>query len=139
MSRWFRNLLILEFAVIGVVAAIFKIVTARLYAGAMAGTLFVALGVWIVFWGLRIQAVRRSASFVVGAIHLFLVALPMMIVRFLNVSAEFADVKIFGLSGPAFHRLSSVVYLLLIAATLFDWYRFRRKGTLGSRVDGLPL
>lgn len=126
MSRWFRNLFLLEIAVICAVVAIFKIVSTRLYAGAMAGTLFVALGVWIVFSGFREKQILKSASFVLGAIHLFAVALPMMIIRFLNSSSAFGDVKILGLSGPAFHQLSTVVYLLLIVATLIDWYRFHR-------------
>lgn len=126
MSRWFRNLLIIELAVIAAVTVIFKIIPTRLYAGAMAGTLFVALGVWIVISGVRDRQVRRSASFALGAIHLFVISLPMMLIRFLNASSAFADVRIFGLAGPAFHQLSSVVYLLLIVATLVDWYRFRK-------------
>lgn len=126
MSRWFRNLLIAELAVIAAVMAIFRIIPTRLYAGAVAGTLFVALGAWIVVSGVRDRRVRRSASFALGAVHLFVISLPMMIVRFLNASSAFADVKIYGLAGPAFHQLSSVVYLLLILATLSDWYRFKR-------------
>ena len=100
--------------------ASFRYVTPRLLAGALAGASFLSVGAWIVISGVRTPALRRTASFALGAIHLFAVAIPMVAVRFLNPHEAFSDLKIWGLSGPDFHRLSTSVYFVLLAATVFD-------------------
>ncbi len=127
MSRLFIKFLLFELAVIPTVVLIFKSVSDRIVAGAMAGTVFVAIGAWIFISGLRDVKIRRSPTFVMACVHLFGVALPMMITRLLNQSIAFQEVKIWGLPGPAFHSLSTGVYFVLLAATLLDAVRHWRK------------
>lgn len=126
MKHVFRTFFILEIVVILLVITTFKLVPTRIMAGAIAGSFFVVLGAWIFFSGLRDRQVLKSASFVMGTIHLFVVALPMMITRFLNASSAFTDIQILGLPGPLFHRLSTAVYFALMMATIFDWIRARK-------------
>jgi hypothetical protein len=126
MSRTFLRFLVAEFVVIAAVVMIFRIIETRLMAGAVAGTVFVMLGLYIFISGLKEIRIRRSATFVMACVHLFLVALPLMITRALNATIQFEEVRIWGVPGPVFHQLSTVVYWLMILATVFDWYRFKR-------------
>lgn len=125
-AKDFRNLFVGEILVILLVVATFRSIEERIVAGAVAGTLFVVLGVWICGRALRSPRYRRTPTFVVGLIHLFGSALPLMVTRFANSAALFEDVRVLGLPGPVFHRVSSFIYLALLLATLVDWIRFAR-------------
>ncbi len=120
-----------ELVAIVVAITSFTMIPERILAGVIAGSVFSALGLWIVasgFWGQWHREVRTSWTFWLGSVHLFGVALPMMITRLLNHSLEFKDVLIWGLPGPVFHRLSTVIYSLLLLATAVDFVlTFRRK------------
>lgn len=126
MSKKFRNYFIGELVVIFAVVAVFKIVSERLQAGAVAGTLFVALGVWIVSAGVRDRGFRKTPTFIMALVHLFGSALPLMITRFMNSAAVFDDIRVLGMPGPVFHQVSTGIYLLLMASTVFDWVRMAR-------------
>jgi hypothetical protein len=47
----------------------------------------------------------------------------MVITRFLHAGDAFADVRIWGLSGPLFHRLSGWVFACLILCTFINLAR----------------
>lgn len=124
-SRQYLSFLIVEILVIFAVGGIFQLIANRLYAGMVAGSIFVSLGVWIVLGGVRSS--KKGWSLFVGLVHLFLIAIPMLSIRLLNASAEFQDVKIWGLPGPVFHKLSTWVYMVLIVATLADFVQAKRR------------
>jgi predicted lysophospholipase L1 biosynthesis ABC-type transport system permease subunit len=126
MSRVFLRLLIAEILVIPIVTLFFKVVENRMLAGAMAGGVFVALGLFIFFEGMRSRYVRRSPTFALGCIHLFVISLPLMITRLANSALAFDQVLVLGLPGPLFHQISTGIYFVLMAATLFDVVRSRR-------------
>ena len=132
MSRLFLLFLLAEIATIAIVVLIFRMIPDRLVGGAVAGSVFVLLGSWIVGTGLLIRPVRRSFTFYLGGLHLFFVALPMMITRFLNWAQAFSEIRVLGLPGPVFHRLSTFVYLAMIIGTTIDFWRMRRNEK-GSR------
>ncbi len=116
-------ILVLEILVVIAVTAAFKLIDQRLVAAAVAGTIFVILGLVIFIMGLRDASFRRSFTFPVGCLHLFGVALPLMIVRFLNTTVQFSEVRIWGLPGPLFHQISGGVYWLLMIAAVADAVR----------------
>jgi hypothetical protein len=124
-----RFVLYLVFEVLAVIVAMasFRYIGSRLMAGAFAGACFTAIGAWIFVSGLRLAPLRRSLSFYVGSIHLLAVAIPMMAVRFWNPTAPFSELNIWGLSGPAFHKLSTDVYFVLLASTIIDAIRAKLK------------
>ncbi|RYZ76369.1 MAG: hypothetical protein EOP05_05215 [Proteobacteria bacterium] len=122
MRRYFGFLLILELLVIGIVTTIFKFIPDRMTAGAIAGTIFVLLGVYIVRGGWK-EREKRTASYYAGCLHLFLSSLPLMITRLLNQSAGFEQVNVLGLPGPIFHRVSTTIYMILLIATIWDFVR----------------
>lgn len=126
----FITLLVLEILTVIIAMASFRIVKEPLIAGAIAGGFFTLLGLVIFVMGLRDAKFRRSITFVMGCVHLFFVAIPLMSVRFLNSALSFSEIKIWGLSGPAFHRLSGVVFWMLMIGAVIDamiaWKRERR-------------
>jgi len=122
-SRLFLRFFVVEVLVIAVAVMSFRFIPERIFAGVVAGSAFTALGTWIFWSGARLSRLRRTPTYWFGCLHLFVVALPMMITRFLNHSAEFKDVLILGLPGPVFHQLSTGVYFALLAATAFDFAR----------------
>jgi hypothetical protein len=127
MRRVFLRLLLVELCVVGIVVLIFKLVEDRRTAGVMAGSLFVTLGLWIFFEGLRDRGFRRSLTFYAGAVHLFVGSLPVLLTRLLFSGEHFINLKILGFSGPTFHRVSTVIYLGLILFTIFDFVREWRR------------
>ncbi len=129
MKRYFALLLFLELIVIGLVTAVFKLVADRLTAGAIAGTVFVLLGFYIVRGGWK-DRTKRTASFWMGCVHLFASSLPLMITRLLNRTGGFEDVNVMGLPGPVFHRVSTTIYLALIIATIWDLVRASKAQSL---------
>lgn len=127
MKKYFGFLLLAELAVIAVVVTIFRSIPDRFLAGAIAGTVFVLLGGYIVVSGL-VEKEKRGLSFWLGLVHLFVTSLPMMITRLLNSSTGFAEVNILGLPGPVFHRLSTTIYMILLIATALDFiFAWRRQ------------
>ena len=126
----FIGLLVLEILTVVVAMSSFKLVKEPLIAGAIAGAFFTLLGLIIFVMGLRDARFRRSITFVMGCVHLFLIAIPLMSVRFLNSALSFSEVKIWGLPGPTFHRISGVVFWMLMIGAVIDaviaWRRERR-------------
>lgn len=127
MSRIYIKFLVLELVVIAAVITIFKLIETRVYAGATAGTVFVALGLFILITGLRNRDFRRSFTFYAGGLHLFVSALPLMITRLINFQRPFDDVHVLGLPGPVFHRVSTSIYMILLIATVLDLILSLRK------------
>ena len=122
-------LLVAELLIVAVVPIIFITIHDRFSAGMVAGTIFIAIGVYIVFLGFKDLTFRRSLSFFAGLLHLFVSALPLFITRLIEYSKGFDDVQVLGLPGPAFHQLSTTIFSILILATVTDltraWWRQR--------------
>lgn len=126
---WFLGL---EVVAIIWAGAVFKIFESRLVAGAMAGSYFVLLGAFLVARIWTWQEKWTSPTWYAALVHLFVVSLPMVITRFLNADMPFDQVRILGLEGPVFHKLSTSVFSCLLLGTIFDiarvWWRERKKG-----------
>lgn len=127
MSRIFAKCLVMEITVVVLVTITFRAIENRLVAGAIAGGMFIALGVFIVGFAVKWRAFLRTATFWLGCMHLFLVALPMVVIRLLNAEGQFSQDRIWGLSGPLFHRVSTGLYLTLMISTAFDWWRVKNR------------
>jgi len=129
MKLYFYRLLV-ELFVIVLVPIIFNFVTNRLQAGIIAGSIFIALGFYVIWPGIKNAVGRRAISFWAGCLHLAISAFPLFVTRLLQADLKFEDVRIIGMSGPDFHRFSTVIYSLMLVATLIDLviaYRRRLK------------
>ena len=105
---------------------VFSIFESRLLAGALAGTYFVASGLYMfrVVW--RWQDKWMSLTIYPLIVHVFVISIPMVVARFSQFQSNFEQIKIWGLEGPAFHQLSTTVFGGLLLATVLDLVRALR-------------
>jgi hypothetical protein len=133
MKNWFLRLFVLEMAVAISVVFVFRLIESRQAAGLVAGSLFIAVGISVLIAGLTDGEFRKSMTFVLGCVHLFVAALPMVIFRLLNWGEEFASIQVWGLPGPVFHGISQVIYVGMIVSTVIEGLWRTR---MGKRVQG---
>lgn len=110
----------LEVVAIAVAGASFALIPSRLIAGLVAGAYFILFSAWMLGRIWRMPDRWRVLTLYPLLIHLFVVSLPMVVTRLLHADADFSDVRIWGLPGPAFHHLSTNVFSVLMVATVVD-------------------
>lgn len=120
MKKKFLLFLILEVAVTLSVIIIFKTIDNRNFAGLFAGSLFTGLGAYILLELLRTKTPFRFFSFYAVSIHLFLGALPLIFTRIFNWGTAHADLMIFGMEAPLFHKIAEKIFMILMLCTLID-------------------
>ena len=115
--------LILEFLAIAVAGGSFALISSRLVAGLVAGLYFILSSAWMLGRIVKWPTPWRALTLYPLCVHLFVISLPMVVTRLVHADADFADVRIWGLAGPVFHRLSTSVFSGLIMATVVDLVR----------------
>lgn len=126
--------LVLELFAIAWAGLAFAVIESRLVAGMAAGSYFVFVGVYLLFKIWRWPNRWKVLTIYPALVHTFVISLPMMIVRLSSWALAFEDVRIWGLPGPVFHKLSTVVFTVLIVATLVDLARALSKSK-GAPID----
>ena len=134
MARIHALLFLVEAIVVGLVIAIFRLIENRIVAGGVAGTVFVLLGLLIVILVWKKGGRWKALSLYAGGVHLFGVALPLLITRMMNTSMPFDAMFVWGLPGPVFHKMSNYVYLVMMATTVVDWARAKFGRLEAARV-----
>jgi hypothetical protein len=104
-------------------AALFANLESKLLAGGLAGGYFVVTGLFMIWRASRWTEKWKSLTWYWLIAHVFLISLPMLISRFMQMQTQFTDVRILGIAGPEFHNLSTAVFSVLILATLTDLVR----------------
>ena len=110
----------LQILAIAVAGLSFSMIDNRLIAGAIAGSYFVTSGLYMVLRTWRYAGKWQLVYWYPLLVHVFVISIPMVVTRFLNTERAFEEVRILGLEGPVFHRLSTTVFSLLILGTLID-------------------
>jgi hypothetical protein len=134
--KWKELLVFLGLQVLAIAVAglSFTLIENRLVAGAVAGSYFVSSGLYMVIRTHRYLGKWRLIYWYPLLVHVFLISFPMVVTRFLNSERAFEDIRILGMEGPVFHRLSTTVFSVLIIGTLIDliraWLSEKRKPTL---------
>lgn len=115
-------ILFLTLEVLSVVwaAACFTLIPAKVVAGALAGGFFLLSGLFMLARIVRWKKWWEAWVLYPLLIYLFGCTIPMLWVRFSSPRTDFAELKIFGLSGPEFHHVSSSVLGLLTLVTLAE-------------------
>lgn len=123
--RWQELILFvgLQLLAIAVAGLSFTFIESRLLAGAVAGSYFVTSGLYMVTRTWRYAGKWSLIYWYPLLVHVFVISIPMVVTRFLNTERAFEEVKILGLDGPVFHRLSTTVFSLLIIGTMIDILR----------------
>lgn len=126
-ARDLRFFLYLEIFTIPSVILIFKIIEPKSYAGIVAGVLFILIGSVLVLRNFCWMNYRKSPTFWVSCIHLFLIALPLFVFRILNFETPFEELLVFGIPGPILHKISEKIFTVLILSTFGELMYVRKK------------
>jgi hypothetical protein len=102
---------------------VFSLVPAKLLAGALAGSYFLGFGFYMLIKMHTWEGKNTSPTWYLLFVHIFAISIPMLISRFAQAALGFDDVKILGIPGPIFHKISSGVFVALVAATVIDLIR----------------
>lgn len=130
--RDFAIFLGLELVAVAWAGLSFRLIADRRIAGLCAGLYFVLSAAWMLFWLGRRARAWRTFTFYPLVVHLVGVSIPMLGVRLWNWDQAFGEIHIWGLEGPQFHRLSTTVFGILIAATVADLFRRKPKAVKNS-------
>lgn len=128
VKKWLV-LLLVEMALIGIVIFLFMNLDKQI-AGLVAGFLFGLLGLFIGFVLLSHRTIK-SFTFWWLFVYLFYSVIPMVFNRLNSWGADFSEVKIWGMEGPEFHKVSERIYLVLLISTALDlileWWKRRKR------------
>jgi hypothetical protein len=128
VKKWLA-LLLIELALIGIVIFLFMNLDKQI-AGLVAGFLFGLLGLFIGFVLLTSRTIK-SFTFWWLFVYLFYSVIPMIFNRLNSWGADFSEVKIWGMEGPEFHKVSERIYMVLLLCTAIDlsleWWKTRKR------------
>lgn len=122
----FLGYLIAELIVIFSVIAIFKLIPDRQIAATAAGFLFVSLPIVMMAWEYRRAHLEHFYWFVAVLQFWTLFALPIFGLRILNWGIPFEHLSFLGISGPVLHQWSSKSYMVMMAFTVWTWWRVKK-------------
>ena len=112
--------LCLQVLAIVVAGLSFQVIESRLIAGMVAGAYFIGSGLFMIIKTWPFVGKWKLLYWYPLLVHVFVISIPMVATRLWFAGYEFSDVKILGLEGPVFHRLSTTVFSLLIVGTILD-------------------
>lgn len=118
-----KTLLGVQLATVPLVLLIFKFITPIKLAALFAGAVFIFFGLFGFIKTRRHQPLGQNYLAWLFAVHIFIISLPMIVVRVLNWSAEFSSLTIWWLPAPLFHSLSSGLYLFIFCFAAFRYWR----------------
>lgn len=124
-AAFLKKSLIAEIVLIPLVLALFYFIPDKKFAASIAGSLFVLLGFYV------LSCSRHSGvltpTFLIALVHTFLISVPMLAVRSYYHELPMAEITIWGIPGPLFHKLATAVYLLMIVTNGIEYYLRRKK------------
>lgn len=126
-KNYLKNLLIFEILIVAAVPFIFRYIEPKRIAALWAGSLFVILGISVLYGSLKYETLRRTFFTLVGGIHLFIVSVPMLAARIYFFDTDFDQIQIMGLGAPQFHKYSEWVYIGLLFTTIYQLYRHSKE------------
>jgi len=116
--------LILEILTVPIVITVFKTVEPRKTAAVFAGSLFLSLGVFIIF---KSRYAFKSITLYAALIHLCFFSAPMLLKRVLFWNEGFDRIQFYGMTGTEFHKIAEYAFVLLFMASAIDCLRLKKK------------
>lgn len=65
----------------------------------------------------------KSFSFYLALVHVFVISLPMLVVRWQHPGTDFSKLSVWGILGPEFHKISTQFFVILVLGTAVDLIR----------------
>jgi hypothetical protein len=137
-KRVFNIIFISEVVAMVFAMAVFRLIEPKMLAALFAGSMFVLLGLEILAFGVFRPELRKTFTFPLGMLHLFVMAIPLLAMRVYHYGTDFSAIHVWGLPGPVFHHVSEFLYLGLMAGTAADRIRLRLREIREGRIGAEP-
>jgi hypothetical protein len=125
ISRY-RLFLMMEVLVVISVIALFRIISDRLVAGAVAGAVFLFSTGFVI--ATEWKEARRLTFALAGALLFFVGGvLPILILRWMSWGQSFETSELMGISGGFLHRSSNLLFLFFLVGMFISLQRARWK------------
>jgi hypothetical protein len=116
----------------GVLAGLsFSFIASRAVAGAVAGGGFLVVGAYLLWISARAPRPYTWITFYTSLIHLFVISVPMLVVRWWQPDVHFSQLSIWGVPGLQFHLYSMYFYRVVLVGIVVDairaWWIARKK------------
>src|SRR5258708_2089059 len=114
MRKKFYQFIVAEVSASIWAVLVFRFLSDRFTAAVLAGSGFVALGIFIVHSLRHHPRKGHLLTYWFAWIHLFIFSIPLLAFRIMKPDADFAQVHWLWFSGPQFHRASEIFFLILV-------------------------
>jgi hypothetical protein len=120
------QMLLMQLVVIVGVVVLFRVIPDRKIASIFTTLLFILLSA-IIFYVESTKIEKwKNPLFICSGIFLFLIVIPLAVVRFLNWQYDFSELKIWWIAAPKFHNISNYIFILMIIASLWNLFKSRK-------------
>ena len=126
-------LLGIQIVTIVAVIFIFRWIQPKMVASLIAGGSFVVMGLILLTRILSWIDFQKRPIFWMTGLHLGGVSIPMVFQRISHWGEDFAQIRVWGISGPAFHGFANVVSLGLLLVTCFEFAILKYEHKEGAR------
>ncbi len=106
--------------VIAAVVLLFKVIPDTKIASVCAGALFVFVPLVLMIIEWKLAGFTKKLWFVCVLQFWILFALPIFGLRIFNWDTSFADLSLFGVTGPQFHYWSNKSFMVMMAASVME-------------------
>lgn len=108
----------------GILAGLsFSLISSRLLAGAVAGGGFLIVGGYLFWISVRAERPWTWVTLYTSFVHLFVISIPMVVVRWWQPDVHFSQLSVWGISGIQFHLYAMYFYRVLLAGIVIDAFR----------------
>ena len=102
-----------------VVMAIFKVIPEKQMASLIAGSGFI---IWpVLFLIHEFKSARNKIHIFTNILFLAAAALPIFLLRVMNLGSEFSTLSILGVPAAELHKYSNFFYILVLISALYYW------------------
>lgn len=112
---------ILEVLSIILAVFIFKNIESKNLAGLIAGSQFLALGLYVLISLLKSSQPFKFFTFYGALSHIFLTTIPMLFLRLSYWNTDFKELSFLSFPTENLHKFSEKVFLFLMLCTLLDF------------------
>ena len=114
---------ILSFLTVPIVIFIFKSIQPKNLAAIFAGSTFLSLSLFVIFYEFTINKAKIifSLSFWGAFLFMMIFSIPMLFTRIMNYDTAFENLEILLMPAPIFHKASNTGFLIMMGLFFINW------------------
>lgn len=133
-TKLFLNRYLLYFVLsvitVPIVILIFKNIQPKNQAAVFAGSTFLSLSLFVIFFEFAINKTKIifSISFWGAFLFMMIFSIPMLLTRIMNYHIAFENLEILLMPAPVFHKASNTGFLVMMGLFFINWLlEFKKK------------